>query len=320
MLCSAVTFDRDKLKQSLRVLASQGVFMGTSSWKYPGWRGQIYDEARYVWRGKFSKKRFEQNCLTEYAEVFSTVCVDGAYYQFPDRRHLEDFASAVPAGFRFMFKVTDEITIKTFPNLPRFGQRAGRPNQNFLNADLFASAFLAPCAVVQQKVGLLLFEFSRFYPADFVRGRDFVEALDAFLAKLPAGWSWGVEIRNPAFLHPDYFATLSKHGVAHVFNSWTEMPPLAQQVALPGSFTSPDTFVARFQLKPGRKFQGAVDRFSPYTEVRDPYPEARVASAGLIQKALASQGKTKAFIYVNNRLEGNAPTTIAAMLEQAGAI
>jgi hypothetical protein len=30
-----MTFDREKLKQSVADLANQGVFIGTSSWKYP---------------------------------------------------------------------------------------------------------------------------------------------------------------------------------------------------------------------------------------------------------------------------------------------
>ena len=28
-------------------LAEQRIYLGTSSWKYPGWCGQIYDPARY---------------------------------------------------------------------------------------------------------------------------------------------------------------------------------------------------------------------------------------------------------------------------------
>src|SRR5437588_3627220 len=51
----------------------------------------------------------------------------------------------VPEGFQFAFKVTDEITIKKFPNLPRFGERAGTQNSYFLNAELFQRLFLSPC-------------------------------------------------------------------------------------------------------------------------------------------------------------------------------
>src|SRR5262245_25598198 len=105
----------------LAALARSGVYIGTSSWKYPGWRGMLYDEERYVFRGRFAQARFERSCLAEYGEVFKTVCVDAAYYKFPDSRYLDGLASQVPADFLFGFKVTDEITVKRFPNLARFG-------------------------------------------------------------------------------------------------------------------------------------------------------------------------------------------------------
>ena len=141
-----------------------------------------------------ARTRFERNCLTEYAEVFKTVCVDAAYYTFPSQKYLEGLIAQVPPDFQFGFKVTDEITIKKFPNLARFGHRAGQPNEHFLNAKLFADAFLRPCESVSRiKVGLLMFEFSRFYPSDYEHGRDFVADLDKFLGQLPKGWPYAVE-------------------------------------------------------------------------------------------------------------------------------
>jgi len=32
-------FDRDAIRSKVAGLAAKGVFIGTSSWKYPGWRG-----------------------------------------------------------------------------------------------------------------------------------------------------------------------------------------------------------------------------------------------------------------------------------------
>jgi uncharacterized protein YecE (DUF72 family) len=311
-------FDRQQMMTVAAALAGQGVFIGTSSWKYPGWRGQLYDEGRYVWRGRFSEARFERLCLGEYAQVFKTVCVDAAYYKFPDRRFLEQLVSQATTDFLFALKVTNRITIKRFANLPRFGLRAGTDNKDFLNAGLFESAFLDPCREFLPKIGLLMFEFSHFSPRDFEHGRQFVEAVDRFLGNLPRGWRYGVEIRNRSFLHPDYFATLARHGVAHVFSSWQGMPPLDEQIALPGSRTSPEFFGARLLLKPGRKYEEAVKLFGAYDQIKDPYPEGRAAGARRIQEARKQNGATKGFIYVNNRFEGNALQTIAAMIEQAG--
>ena len=311
-------FDRERLRDRLGRLAERGVFLGTSSWKYPGWRGQLYTEDRYVWRGRFSEARFGRQCLAEYAEVFKTVCVDAAYYKFPDRTYLEGLVSQVPPDFLFALKVTDAITIRRFPNLPRFGLHAGKLNEDFLNAERFAEAFLEPCAAFRSNIGLLMFEFSRFYPSDFGRGRDVVEALDGFLSRLPRGWPYGLEIRNRSFLQPEYFALLRRHGVAHIYNSWEAMPPVTEQLALPESRTRPELCAARFLLKPGRRYEDAVKRFSPYQRVQEIYPEGRAAGAALIREAMSRGTPGKTFVYVNNRFEGNALETIAAMVEQSG--
>jgi uncharacterized protein YecE (DUF72 family) len=308
-----VSFERNQIKQQVADLAANGIFIGTSSWKYPGWRGLLYNEARYAYRGRFAESRFEKNCLAEYAEVFKTVCVDGAYYRFPDVKYLNGMMSQVPADFQFGFKVTDEITIKQFPNHPRHGARAGHKNEHFLNATLFANAFLKPCEAFRQNIGLLIFEFSRFYSSDYQHGREFVADLDRFLASLPQSWPYGIELRNEHWLQPEYFACLAKHRVSHVFNSWQAMPSVSEQMAIPGSHTNPALTAARFLLKPGRKYEEAVKAFAPYDSIKERNADARTAGKRLIAEGKAAQRKT--FIYVNNRLEGNALETIAAMLD-----
>jgi len=306
-------FDRQWLQAKVAEAAAQGVLIGTSSWKYPGWRGMLYDEARYVWRGRFAESRFERNCLTEYAEVFKTVCVDAAYYTFPSATQLAGLASQVPPDFQFAFKVTDAITIKKFPNLPRFGARAGKPNEHFLNAEVFQRAFLRECEAIRPQVGLLIFEFSKFYPTDYAHGREFVSDLDKFLAQLPKGWPYGVEIRNHHWLRPEYFACLARHKVAHVFNSWAEMPPVSEQMAMPGSRTNPELVAARLLLKPGRKYEEAVKMFQPYNRIKEVNTGVREAVAELIKENRRNPGR-KTLVFVNNRMEGNALMTISEML------
>src|SRR5262245_2729321 len=216
-------FDRDRMKIKAAQLADSGVYVGTSSWKYEGWFDQLYTPARYEYRGKVAKTRFQRECLSEYAEVFKTVGVDAAYYDFPRREYLQGLADQVPDDFRFGLKVTDAITIKKFPKLDRFGGKAGQPNPDFLNADLFATG----SEHIREKLGVLMFEFSRFHTKDYENGRDFVTDLDAFLGKLPKGY--GVEMRNRAWLRDEYFGCLARHGVTHVFNSWDAMPPVSEQ-------------------------------------------------------------------------------------------
>ena len=308
-----MSLDREQLRQRVAGLSAKGVFLGTSSWKYEGWRGLLYDESRYVYRGKFAGSRFEKNCLAEYAEVFKTVCVDAAFYKFPDEKYLTGLVSQVPEDFQFAFKVTDEVTIKKFPNLSRHGARAGQFNEHFLDAARFSRAFIKPCEAFRKQIGLLIFEFSRFYATDYEHGRDFVADLDRFLGTLPQGWPYAVEMRNRHWLQSEYFGCLARHRVSHVFNSWAAMPPVSEQLALPGSRTNPQLTAARFLLKPGRNYEEAVKAFAPYSRVQEVNQDARAAGRQLIAEGKANPKKT--FIYVNNRLEGNALETISAMMD-----
>jgi hypothetical protein len=56
-----------------------------------------------------------------------------------------------------------------------------------------------------------------------------------------------------------------------------------------------------------------VDAFAPYREVQDPNPEARESMRVLIGRA--RENKQFLFLFVNNRLEGNAPSTILSLVE-----
>ena len=290
------------------------MYFGTSSWKYPGWFGTVYERDRYVWRGRFSKARFERDCLAEFAETFPAVSMDASYYQFFEKKTLENLAGQVPEHFRFGFKVCGDITLKQFPRLPRFGKRAGTGNPHFLDAELFERAILEPYGSIRAKVGLLMFEFSRFGPDDFERGAQFVEALDAFLEKLPKGWPYAVELRNRAWLRPEYFAVLARHRVTHIYNAWGDMPTVPEQMALTGSETNPSLLAARFLLREGRTFEEAVKKFSPYSEIQDPNPEGRAAAVKLARGALKS--KNSAMLFTGNRFEGHSPGTIAAIIDE----
>ena len=67
----------ERNRERIRRWSSKGVLFGSSSWKYPGWKGQVYTRA-YP-----SQKAFERECLAEYSELFPTVSADFALYDFP---------------------------------------------------------------------------------------------------------------------------------------------------------------------------------------------------------------------------------------------
>src|SRR5207244_11938826 len=77
--------------------------------------------------------------------------------------------------------------------------------------------------------------------------------------------------------------TLSLHDalpicVAHVFNSWTEMPPIGEQVELGWTFSATFT-VSRALLKPGRRYSDAVKQFQPYDRVQEDRKSTRLNSS-----------------------------------------
>jgi uncharacterized protein YecE (DUF72 family) len=305
-------FDRDALAARLRALASEQIYIGGSSWKYEGWLGQIYRRERYLSRGKFSRKLFEAECLKEYAETFPTVCGDFAFYQFPAVDFWNRLFQQTPRDFRFAFKVPEQITCKVFPSHARYGQQAGKDNEAFLDAHVLQEMFLRPLLPHREKTALLIFEFGTFSRRSFGELGEFLDRLDPFLAALPPEFRYAVEIRNPEFLEKDYFACLRQHNVAHVYNAWSKMPELATQMAIPDSMTA-DFLVSRALLRRGRVYEEAVATFSPYTGIQDANPQARDSMRILIGRA--REDKKALFLFVNNRLEGNAPLTIVSVVE-----
>jgi uncharacterized protein YecE (DUF72 family) len=305
-------FDRDSLASRLRGLAEQRIYIGGSSWKYEGWLGQIYSRERYLSRGKFSHRLFEAECLKEYAETFPAVCGDFAFYQFPTEEFWSKLFQKTPRHFQFAFKVPEQVTCKVFPTHARYGPQAGRENEAFLDAHILREMFLRPLLPHRDQTAVLIFEFGSFGKRSFEDAGAFVERLHPFLAALPREFRYAVEIRNPEFLERDYFACLRSHGVAHVYNAWSRMPELRQQLAIPESATA-DFQVCRALLRRGRVYEEAVKTFAPYTEVQDPNPEARESMRVLIGRA--RENKEFLFLFVNNRLEGNAPATILSVVD-----
>jgi len=295
-----------KNRPRIRRWASKGIYFGSSSWKYPGWQGQVYTR-RYP-----SKKAFEQHALAEYSELFPTVCADFALYDFPDPDKMKFIHDQTTDDFTVSLKVTDRITIKRYPNIPRYGAKAGQENPDFLNVELFADAFLEPIEHLKRKRGIIIFEFSTFYPSSGIVDERFVELLDDFLSKLPKGYEYAVEVRNSDFLRSEYLQMLQRHGVAHVLNSWTRMPPIIDQLHMGGVLTAKFS-VSRALLKPGRTYEQAVRMFQPYKEIREENPELRMGVAEAARRCIA-EGRSL-YAYINNRAEGNSPKTIEGILD-----
>lgn len=300
------TLDPAELER-LRARIPPLVRFGTSTWNYPGWRGLVY-------HSDYGPKGAAARMLEEYAAfpLFGTVGVDSTYYGPPTEAVLRSYAERVPAGFPFVSKVWSQLTIHRFTKA-QDQDRAGKVNPDFLNAELFVDEILQPYRrYFADHAGPLVFEFQTMAKSSGIGPEQFASRLDEFFSELPRDAQFAVEVRNEEFLTPMYFAVLREHGVTHVFNSWTRMPPIGHQLDLPGAITGP-FLLARALLRPGRTYNEAVDAFAPYDRIREPNPKLRRDLVRLVEAAVKT--RIPAYLLVNNRAEGSAPLTIAAVAE-----
>ena len=279
------------------------VRFGASSWNYPGWRGLVYHRP---YEGKGTPARM----LKEYSAfpLFRTVGIDSSFYAPPTDEVLRAYAEHLPPGFPCVSKVWNQVTVHTFAKA-QDPARAGKTNPDFLNPEVFVEAVLEPYhRHFADHMGPFVFEFQAIGRGSGIGPAEFADHLDRFFSALPREPRYAVEIRNEEFLTPMYFAVLREHEVAHVFNSWTRMPGIGDQLDLPGSVSAP-FLVARARLRPGRTYDEAGDAVAPYDRIREPNPELRRDLVRLIETAV--QVRVPAYLLVNNRAEGSSPLTVA---------
>lgn len=286
------------------------VKFGTSTWAYEGWQGLVYHKP-------YPKGRFKKDCLTEYTQyeydgqpLFRTAGLDATFYRPATDNQLAQYAKQLPPGFEMCSKVWEMLTIPQFPALDRYGEKAGQPNPRFLDANLFKELVLPPYRhVFKDHTGPFIFEFQR----TGIEPSEFLPRLDRFLSKLPKDFSYAVEVRNQRLLGSEYRSLLKAHRVAHVYNHWTYMPPLAEQHRRVGE-TFPAPFVVLRLLTPLRlKYEQAVQMAEPYNRIVKALPEMRNDTVRLIREAVARE--RRAYVLVNNRAEGCAPLTVQALVE-----
>lgn len=261
---------------------------GTSTWTYDGWAGDVYHRH---YRGPQPAKRLEE--YVRYP-LFRTVGIDSAFYEPPSDDVLRAYAKALPPNFPCVSKVWEQLTVKQSPD--------------FLSATKFKDDVLGPYSrEFRDHAGCFVFEFQAMRGRDLPDPLKWADQLDDFLDELPPDYRYAVELRNAELFTGLHGEVLQRHGVAHVFNSWTEMPPIGEQLAQPWAYSA-DFIVVRALLKPGRRYADAVKAFEPYDRIQEPQPELRRDLMKAIQEAL--RRRIEAFILANNRAEGNAPGTI----------
>src|SRR5262249_15855555 len=146
--------------------------------------GQIYTQERYYSRGRFSKTKFQEECIQEYAEVFPIVGGDFSFYAPPTPEFWRKLFSHAPFQLKWSLKAPEDFTVKPFPQHPRYGPRRGLVNPTFLDLESFQTAFLEPLSPYLDRVAVVIFEFGTLSREVYAEPQGFFDDLGAFLEKL----------------------------------------------------------------------------------------------------------------------------------------
>ena len=151
------------------------------------------------WVGRlFQKGAQPRDYLRQYASVFTTVEGNTTFYSVPRPETVLRWRDETPEDFQFCFKLPKRITHE-------LGLR---------DAQRETTAFLRTMAPAEGRLGPFMIQLSpNFGPRDF-------DALERFLALLPGGFRFSVELR-----HRDFFQSpwreranelLARHGAERV--------------------------------------------------------------------------------------------------------
>lgn len=288
---------------SLRELAealSPNLHLGTSSWAFPGWAGLVYDCPA-------DRSILARHGLRAYARhpLLRSVGLDRAFYAPLSVDVLAAYADQVPADFRFLVKAAAECTT------PWRRGAAGRPtgpNEHYLEPNFAIESVVKPFVEgLGEKAGVLLFQFP---PQGRAVNRDplaFAARLGAFLAALPKGPVYAVELRDAGLVTDAYLEALAQTGVSHCICLHPRMPTLAYQAeAVRG--LPPGPLIVRWVLHQGRQYEEARRLYAPFDRLVEPEPSVREALAGLCLDAIGAGSAV--FVIANNKAEGSAPLTL----------
>lgn len=150
------------------------IWVGTSGYNYPEWRGSFYPE-------KFPTSRM----LPYYAERLETVEINYTFYRSPSPSILAGWSRQTPPQFKFTLKAPKRITHDA-----RL-RDCGQPLRYFLDT----------AGTLAAKLGMLLFQLPPFFKKD-------LSVLDGFLEMLPGDSRAAFEFRHPSWLDDEVFARL----------------------------------------------------------------------------------------------------------------
>ena len=156
------------------------VFVGTSGYNYPEWRGSFYPD-------KFPTSKM----LPYYAARFDTVEVNYTFYRVPTAALLEGWSRQTPGTFTFTLKAPRRIT----------------HDSKLRRCEELTRNFCRTAATLGSKLGVLLFQL----PPTFKRDDG---VLKDFLDLLPDGTRAAFEFRHPSWHDDAVFDALRARNMA----------------------------------------------------------------------------------------------------------
>ncbi len=156
------------------------IWIGTSGFQYPEWKGKFYPE-----------KMSAAKMLPYYAERFTSTESNYSFRTIPSRATIDKWAASTPERFRFSFKALQEIT--HFKRLKGCAEKV--------------RAFYDGISPMGVKLGAVLFQL----PPNFQRDTPL---LSSFLDELPQGMRAAFEFRHESWFSDEVFLCLKDHAAA----------------------------------------------------------------------------------------------------------
>ena len=295
--------------QALAAALPDRVHLGTSSWTFPGWAGLVY--AR-----RAGSDTLARDGLAAYARhpLLRSVSLDRVFYRPLETAQYAAYARQVPDGFRFVVKapalVCDAVTREA-------GGRGTRPNPLFLDPQSALQQVVQPAMQgLGDKLGVLVFQISPL-PSSWLTRRDaLLDRLDTLLGALPRGLLAAVEVRDAAWLGPDFASVLRAHRTAYCLGLHPRLPPVDEQLPMLRALW-PGPLVCRWNLHRrhgAHGYETAKVGYEPFDRLVDPDPATRSVLAK-VATATASAGQP-VYVTINNKAEGSAPCSVIALAEE----
>jgi uncharacterized protein YecE (DUF72 family) len=244
------------------------LYLGTQGWSYPSWVGSFYPPGTPATR-----------YLDVYASQFNTVELDTTFYAVPPLSTVTGWRERTPAGFLFAAKFPKTIT----------------HDKGLVDCVEETHVFLERMTHLDQKLGPLVLQM----PPSFAATQ--MQALSAYLAGLPVGLRYALEVRHRSWLapaaHEALLELLRKHGVALCLVQHAWMPHLDE-------LTSDFAYIRWL----GRREDFPDDDFSHVRLNRDQQLDGWAEQiGGYLRKGRFVYG------YFNNHYQGHSPASVRAL-------